>query len=84
MKYNCKQCDFKWEGTSHTFDKVREHEKIHHENNKLKRSKNATRSIRCRVCNTTKNVKTDQNANNVKWECKTCGNLLDEQGNITT
>ena len=31
MKYNCKKCDFKWEGTSYTFDKVREHEKIHSE-----------------------------------------------------
>ena len=37
MKYSCSQCDFKWDGTSHTFDKVRGHEKIHLENNKLKR-----------------------------------------------
>ena len=29
MKYQCKYCDFKWEGTSYTFDKVREHEKTH-------------------------------------------------------
>jgi len=29
MKYHCKQCDFNWEGTSNTFDKVREHEKSH-------------------------------------------------------
>jgi len=27
MKYSCNQCDFKWDGTSHTFDKVRGHEK---------------------------------------------------------
>jgi len=27
MKYNCKECDFQWEGTSYTFEKVREHEK---------------------------------------------------------
>ena len=32
MKYSCKKCDFKWEGTSYTFDKVREHEKIHSDN----------------------------------------------------
>jgi len=32
VKYNCKYCDFKWEGTSYTFDKVREHEKTHSEN----------------------------------------------------
>jgi hypothetical protein len=29
MKYNCKLCDFHWEGTAGTFDKVRIHEKIH-------------------------------------------------------
>ena len=32
MKYVCKKCDFKWEGTSYTFDTVREHEKIHSDN----------------------------------------------------
>ena len=37
MKYSCSQCDFKWDGTSHTFDKVREHKKTHLENNELKR-----------------------------------------------
>jgi hypothetical protein len=37
MKYSCSRCDFKWDGTSHTFDKVREHEKTHLENNELKR-----------------------------------------------
>ena len=36
MKYNCKDCSFKWEGTSFTFDEVREHEKIHSDNIKLK------------------------------------------------
>ena len=36
MKYQCKQCNFYWEGTSYTFDKVREHEKIHLYNNKSK------------------------------------------------
>jgi hypothetical protein len=29
MKYNCKECDFQWEGTVNTFEKVREHEKDH-------------------------------------------------------
>jgi|GEM_PF-3600191 len=29
MKYNCKECNFQWEGTVDTFDKVREHEKTH-------------------------------------------------------
>jgi hypothetical protein len=38
MKYQCKQCDFKWIETLNTFDKVREHEKIHLQNGKLKTS----------------------------------------------
>lgn len=29
MKYSCKTCDFHWEGTVDTFDKVRIHEKTH-------------------------------------------------------
>ncbi len=29
MKYSCKICDFHWEGTVDTFDKVRIHEKTH-------------------------------------------------------
>jgi len=29
MKYQCKYCNFTWEGTSYTFEKVREHEKTH-------------------------------------------------------
>lgn len=29
MKYDCVYCNFKWEGTSYTFDIVREHEKTH-------------------------------------------------------
>lgn len=36
MKYNCKECDFKWEGTVDTFEKVRQHEKGHLEKNELK------------------------------------------------
>jgi len=33
MKYRCKNCDFAWEGTVNTFDKVRIHEKTHEEKN---------------------------------------------------
>ncbi|WP_278975233.1 hypothetical protein [Nitrosopumilus sp.] len=29
MKYNCRYCNFKWEGNSDTFDKVLLHEKTH-------------------------------------------------------
>ncbi|EIJ66528.1 hypothetical protein BD31_I2086 [Candidatus Nitrosopumilus salaria BD31] len=29
MKYQCSVCDFSWEGTSYTFDQVREHDKTH-------------------------------------------------------
>ena len=29
MKYDCKICDFHWEGTADTFEKVRVHEKTH-------------------------------------------------------
>ena len=34
MKYQCKECNFQWEGTSYTFGEVREHEKTHLEKNK--------------------------------------------------
>ena len=82
MKYNCKQCDFKWDGTSYTFDKVREHEKTHLENNELKRSNNKISSGRCRVCNTAKVVNPDQTNKDDKWECNTCGNFLDAYGKV--
>ena len=29
MKYNCRQCNFKWDGNSDTFFKVLVHEKTH-------------------------------------------------------
>jgi hypothetical protein len=32
MKYQCEKCNFHWIGTSYTFDEVREHEKIHLDN----------------------------------------------------
>ncbi|MFB5620689.1 MAG: hypothetical protein ACE5RC_06120 [Nitrosopumilus sp.] len=36
-------------------------------------------SARCKVCNTSKNA---QEISDDKWECKTCGNTLDEQGHV--
>jgi len=41
-------------------------------------------SSRCKVCNTLKTANTDQISNDGKWECKTCGNLLDAQGHVVT
>jgi len=38
-------------------------------------------SIRCKVCNTSKSI-IDQTKANHTWECKTCGNMLDEQGHV--
>lgn len=32
LKYNCKDCNFHWEGWMDTFDKVLAHEKIHVKN----------------------------------------------------
>jgi len=29
MKYNCKKCNYNWEGNSDTFEKVLIHEKTH-------------------------------------------------------
>jgi len=70
MKYKCQYCSFQWEGTSYTFDQVREHEKTH-----FKKSI----SIRCKVCNTPNINKTSDNED---WECKTCGNLLGDEGRV--
>lgn len=39
MRYGCKECNFYQEGTSHTFDNVREHEKTHLQNDQLKTSR---------------------------------------------
>ena len=70
MKYQCQQCSFQWEGTSYTFDQVREHEKSH-----LKKSI----SIRCKVCNATN---TDRPSTSREWECNICGNLIDSEGRV--
>jgi len=34
MKYNCRDCSFKWDGNSDTFSKVLIHEKTHLKTNK--------------------------------------------------
>ncbi len=39
-------------------------------------------STRCKVCNTSKDIKNIQADNDDKWECQTCGNLLDAQGYV--
>lgn len=75
MKYQCKTCNFHWEGTSHTFDDVRNHEKTH----LLKMT-----SIRCKVCNTSKSMIIVEAKSNGRWECQNCGNILDMQGLIAS
>jgi len=40
-------------------------------------------SIRCRVCNASKTANPDQMNDDGKWECDTCGNLLDADGKVT-
>ena len=47
-------------------------------------NRNKTMTMRCKVCNTSKSVKIDQTNSNVNWECQTCGNLLDVNGNVIT
>jgi len=46
MKYQCSECDFHWEGTVDTFDKVREHEKHHLTKNKGKTSEDKNNVIK--------------------------------------
>ena len=70
MKYQCEHCDFHWEGTSYTFESVRDHEKTH-----LKKST----SLRCKVCNT--KIVNQTNSNGTR-ECKVCGNLLNANGEV--
>jgi ribosomal protein L37AE/L43A len=40
-------------------------------------------SVRCKVCNALKIASNKINSDDV-WECKICGNLLDEQGHVIT
>ena len=39
-------------------------------------------SVRCKVCNTSKSANPDQMHDDDKWECATCGNLLDAHGRV--
>lgn len=39
-------------------------------------------SIRCKVCNTSKNIANDKINSNVNWECQTCGNVIDVDGHV--
>ena len=39
-------------------------------------------SIRCKVCNATKNPA--QENSDLNWECKVCGSLLDSKGRISS
>ena len=41
-----------------------------------------TMSVRCKVCNTSKTTNADQVNNYDKWECDTCGNILDANGKV--
>ncbi|AFS81371.1 hypothetical protein NKOR_07550 [Candidatus Nitrosopumilus koreensis AR1] len=75
MKYQCKTCNFHWEGTSQTFDEVRDHEKTH--------LKNKT-TVRCKVCNASKSMIDVEHNSDEKWECQNCGNILDMQGLISS
>ena len=38
-------------------------------------------SLRCKVCNTSSD--TNQISCNGEWECQTCGNILDVNGNVS-
>ena len=41
-------------------------------------------SVRCKVCNASKISNTEQKNYSINWECQTCGNVLDIDGNIAT
>ncbi|MGY5150605.1 MAG: hypothetical protein ACW9W3_11165 [Candidatus Nitrosopumilus sp. bin_68KS] len=41
-------------------------------------------SLRCKVCNTSSGISTDQTSCNGEWECQTCGNILDMNGHVST
>ena len=40
-------------------------------------------SMRCKVCNTSR-ITGNQINSDAKWECETCGNLLDANGYVVT
>jgi len=39
-------------------------------------------SIHCKVCNASKIINNDKMDPNVRWECQTCGNILDVDGYV--
>ncbi|EIJ66998.1 hypothetical protein BD31_I1441 [Candidatus Nitrosopumilus salaria BD31] len=41
-------------------------------------------SVRCKVCNASKIVNSDQTNSDVNWECQTCGNTVDSNGHIVS
>ena len=41
-------------------------------------------SIRCKVCNSSKISNTEQEKSDMNWECQTCGNVIDNHGNVVT
>jgi len=41
-------------------------------------------SLRCKVCNTSGGINSNQISCNGEWECQTCGNILDVDGNISS
>lgn len=43
---------------------------------------NEIMSMRCKVCNTSRITHSDQINSDAKWECQTCGNLLDANGYV--
>ena len=43
---------------------------------------NKMMSIRCKVCNASKVTNASNINDDDKWECATCGNLLDARGKI--
>jgi len=41
-------------------------------------------SLRCKVCNTSGGINANQISCNGEWECQTCGNILDVDGNVSS
>ena len=50
----------------------------------VKTNKIKTMSLRCKVCNTSGGINSNQISCNGEWECQTCGNILDVDGNISS
>ena len=41
-------------------------------------------SLRCKVCNSSKITDAEQEKSGINWECQTCGNVIDNDGNVVT